>query len=327
MKPVARGPAPAAGKPGLHPRSRHRGSYEFPALVAACPALGPFVHPNPLGEPTVDFADPAAVRLLNGALLATLYGVRDWNLPAGFLCPPVPGRADYLHHLADLLAPDAGGPPPRGPGTRILDIGTGASAIYPLLGHREYGWSFLGTDIDPRALACAAAILAANPPFAAAVELRLQKDRNRIFEGIVGPGETFAACVCNPPFHASPGDAREGTLRKWRNLGRGPAQGLNFGGREAELWCEGGEVAFVTRMVEESARRPHCCRWFTSLLSRAASLPPLRAALRRAGAAEVRVLDMAQGQKRSRIIAWQFDGTDGTKLRTPKKFLNPNICK
>jgi len=296
-------PGPGA-KPGLHPRNRHRERYDIPALVAACPELAPFLRPNPLGEPTIDFADPAAVRTLNRALLASAYGIRGWDLPRGFLCPPVPGRADYLHHLADLLA--AGGPPPRGPGVRILDVGVGANAIYPLVGHREYGWTFLGTDIDPGALASARAILAANPGLEDVIELRLQKDPGRILAGVVLPGETFEACMCNPPFHGSPAEAREGTQRKWRNLGRPSAPVLNFGGQGAELWCEGGEVAFVSRMVEESAARPDCCRWFTSLLSKSASLPPVQAALRKAGAVRVRVLEMSQGQKRSRIVAWGF---------------------
>ena len=295
---------PAAPKPALHARNRHQDRYDLPALVAACPELGPLVRPNPLGEPTVDFADPRAVRLLNGALLATAYGIRGWTLPEGFLCPPVPGRADYLHHLADLLAADHGGQVPRGPGVRGLDIGVGASAIYPLLGHQEYGWSWVGTDIDPAALDAAGAILRANPELA--IELRLQKRRDRIFEGAVRPGETFAFCLCNPPFHASRAEALEGTRRKWRNLGRGPAPVLNFGGREAELWCEGGEVAFVRRMAEESAERPGLCRWFTSLLSKSLSLPQVQAALRRCGATRMKVVEMGQGQKRSRFVAWGY---------------------
>lgn len=296
--------APGRAASGLHPRNRHRGRYDVPALLEACPDLAPFLRPNPLGEPTIDFADPAAVRTLNRALLASAYGVRGWDLPEGFLCPPVPGRADYLHYLADLLGP--GGTPPRGPGIRILDVGVGANLIYPLVGHREYGWSFLGTDIDPRALACARDILSANPDLAGAVQLRRQPDPRRILAGVVLPEESFAACMCNPPFHASAEEAREGTRRKWRNLGKPDAPVLNFGGRGGELWCEGGEVAFVSRMVKESAERPGCCRWFTSLLSKSSSLPPVQAALRRAGPARVEVIDMSQGQKRSRIVAWRF---------------------
>ena len=278
-------PSGTEPKPGLHPRNRHRDGYDFAALVRSSPELGGFVRPNPFGSPSIDFADPDAVRALNRALLRQGYGV-DWNLPAGFLCPPIPGRADYLHYAADLLA--GGGAIPRGAATRVLDIGTGASCIYPLLGHREYGWSFLCSDIDPAALAAAGRILRANPGLAGRIELRLQADPGKIFQGLL----------------------RAGTRRKLRNLGLGAgaaAPKLNFGGRGAELWCPGGEAGFIGRMISESARTPGRIRWLSTLVSKSANLPPLLRALDRAGA-EARVLPMAQGQKQSRILAWRFPG-------------------
>lgn len=110
---------------------------------------------NPYGKPSIDFADPVAVRVFNRALLKSLYGIAHWQIAEGYLCPPVPGRADYLHGLADLLARENAGTIPRGASVRVLDIGVGANCIYPLLGHADYGWHFLGSDIDPAALACA----------------------------------------------------------------------------------------------------------------------------------------------------------------------------
>lgn len=300
-------PKPAA-KPGLHPRNLHRGGYDFPALAKASPELRPHLARTPDGRTTVDFADPAAVKALNRALLLHHYGVRDWAIPEGYLCPPVPGRADYLHHLADLLGEACGGKPPEGAGVRVLDLGTGANGIYPLLGLRSYGWSFVGTDIDTRALESLTRILAANPGLAAGIELRRQVRPERVFEGVLRPGERFHACLCNPPFHASAAAAREGSARKWRNLkGAAPGEPVrNFGGRGGELWCPGGEAAFVGRMIEESAGLGDRVLWFTSLVSRAESLPALKRRLRAANPAEVRVLPMAQGQKRSRILAWTF---------------------
>lgn len=300
-------PAAPPAKPGLHPRNRHGQGYDFPRLVAACPELGPCVRRAPHGGPTVDFADPRAVQTLNRALLGEAYGIRGWELPAGYLCPPIPGRADYLHHLADLLAAERGGSIPRGPEVRVLDIGVGASAIYPLLGHGEYGWSFVGTDLDGVALAAAARILAANPGPAQAIELRRQPDRAAIFAGVVGPAERFDLTLCNPPFHGSLREAREATQRKWRNLGRGEAStARNFGGQGAELWCPGGEVGFISRMIEESVALGDRVRWFTSLVSSSASLPALKRVLRRVGATATRTVPMAQGQKQSRFLAWTF---------------------
>jgi 23S rRNA (adenine1618-N6)-methyltransferase len=272
--------------------------------VGGCPELAGFVRPNAYGELSIDFADPLAVRALNRALLSQDYAIAHWELPPGYLCPPIPGRADYLHHAADLLA--AGGPIPRGAAVRVLDIGVGANCIYPLLGHREYGWQFLGSDIDPAALAAAARIVQANPGLDRAIELRLQPDPGHIFQGLLRDGETFTLSMCNPPFHASAQEARAATRRKLANLGIAGAPRLNFGGRDAELWCPGGEAAFLARMIAESAQIPLRCRWFSALVARSANLPGLRRALAEAGATTVRTLDMAQGQKQSRILAWTF---------------------
>lgn len=299
---------PSTEKTGLHPRSVHRARYDFGQLVSICPGLSRFVIQAPHGGASVDFADPDAVRMLNRALLQHHYAIQNWEIPAAYLCPPIPGRADSLHHLADLLASCNDGEIPRGPAVRALDVGTGASVIHPLIGQRLYGWSFVGSDIDGRALKAARRILAANPDLAENIELRLQPDSRRIFTGIIQPGERFDLTLCNPPFHASPLEAREGAQRKWRNLGHGqaPTPKLNFGGQSNELWCPGGELAFIRTMIEESARIPQQCFWFTTLVAKSAHLPALHGALRKVGATDVRVLDMAQGQKKSRILAWTF---------------------
>ncbi|HEX5338455.1 MAG TPA: 23S rRNA (adenine(1618)-N(6))-methyltransferase RlmF [Gallionella sp.] len=301
--------APPAEKNALHPRNPHRGRYDFAQLIAVSPALAAFLATNAYGNESIDFANPAAVKALNRALLNQYYGIADWDIPAQYLCPPIPGRADYLHYLADLLADGNGGNIPRGQSVRVLDIGTGANCIYPLIGQRTYGWQFVGSDIDPAALANAQRILDANN-LSDAIELRLQASRQAIFAGVVQQDEAFDLSMCNPPFHASPNEARAGTQRKWKNLGKAAASRkspvLNFGGQGAELWCEGGEEAFVCRMVAESARYPASCLWFTTLVSKSASLPAVYRALKKTGVSDSRTIDMAQGQKKSRIVAWTF---------------------
>ena len=307
--PPSRPPSPPQSE-GLHPRNRHRGRYDFPSLVRAVPELAAFLEPHPIEGDTLNFADPAAVATLNRALLRHHYGLAHWELPPGALCPPIPGRADYLHHIADLLA--GSGAIPRGPSVRVLDVGVGANCVYPLLGTREYGWRFVGTDISAASLAWAGRLLAANPGLGDVIELRRQASPAAIFEGVVLPGETFAASLCNPPFHASEAEATAGTRRKLRNLAAGRSHRragqpvLNFGGLANELWCEGGEPAFLRRMIAESARRPALCRWFTSLVSKSAHLPALLDALQISSARDVRVIPMRHGQKHSRVLAWTF---------------------
>lgn len=298
-------------KDGLHPRSRHRGQYDFAALTADSPTLARFIITTKYGKPSIDFADPAAVKALNQALLRTHYGIDDWDIPAGYLCPPIPGRADYLHHLADLLAEGDGGKIPRGPKICALDVGVGASAIYPLIGHREYGWRFVGTDCDADALASAQRIIRANQGLGDAIVLRRQRAPQALFAGVVQTDEHFDVSLCNPPFHASAAEAAAGSTRKWHQLGRhGAARGgapvLNFGGKDAELWCPGGEIGFITRMIGESRRTPGLCLWFTSLVSKESSVPMIVRALQAAHVRERRIIDLSHGQKRSRIVAWTF---------------------
>ena len=299
-------------KTGLHPRNKHRARYDFNELVASCPELRPFVTLNAYNDASVNFFDPQAVKTLNKALLAHFYGIRNWDIPAGYLCPPIPGRADYIHHAADLLAATDQGRIPRGNQITCLDVGTGASCVYPIVGNREYGWSFIGADIDPMSLASARSIMAANPFLEEALELRLQKNPQDIFRGIILPDECIDLTVCNPPFHASLAEAQAGTLRKLNNLHqKKTAQPtLNFGGQKAELWCEGGEKRFVIDMIYQSRPFDASCLWFTTLISKQTSLPGVYKALKQAGALEVKTIPMGHGNKISRVVAWTFQSKE-----------------
>ena len=311
-KPPAQ-PSPARAAAALHPRNRHPGRYDFARLVAACPELSGFLVTTPVGEVSIDFSRADAVRALNRALLKADYGIAHWDIPDGYLCPPIPGRADYVHGLADLLAERHGGGIPRGPAVRVLDIGVGANCIYPLLGQREYGWRFVGSEVDVTALRAAQAIVQANG-LGGAIELRHQPARGSVFAGLLRDGDRFDASLCNPPFHASAADAARGSQRKWRNLGKHAdapaaarsAPALNFGGQAAELWCTGGEASFLRRMVRESEAIATRVGWFSSLVSKTENLADVRRQLQKVGARDVREVAMAQGSKRSRFVAWTF---------------------
>ena len=303
-------------KSELHPRNRHRARYDFDQLIHASSALAPYVKLNEYGEASIDFSNAQAVRALNQALLKQFYTVCAWDIPKQYLCPPIPGRADYLHYLADLLSEGNAGVIPHGQSVRVLDIGVGANMVYPLIGTREYGWQFVGADIDAKALNNARQIVEANA-LSDVIELRLQTSPASIFRGVIKQGEKFALTMCNPPFHGSLEDAHAGTQRKWRGLGKTPVKRLssskspvlNFGGQNAELYCEGGEQAFVTAMIKESKQYAAQCVWFTTLISKAANLPSVYRALKTVNALEVKTIEMAQGQKKSRIVAWTFSNT------------------
>lgn len=290
----------------LHPRNKHRSSYDFVALTKSLSSLKPYVAVNKYGNESIDFSDPAAVKALNKALLSHFYNIAHWDIPEGYLCPPIPGRADYIHYLADLLEEEE--PLLKGKNIKVLDIGIGANCVYPIIGHQEYRWTFVGTDIDPIAVKAAKAIVAANPDLISNVEVRHQPNKNQIFQGIIKPGDSFTISMCNPPFHSSAEEANAGSKRKLQNLGKhkGKETTLNFGGQAAELWTEGGELTFIRKMIDESKAVASQCKWFSSLVSKSANLPFIYSALDRAGVTYYNTIDMAQGQKISRFVVWTF---------------------
>lgn len=296
-------------KTTLHPRNLHRFGYNFELLILNHPDLAKFVFVNEHGIETIDFSNPEAVKALNKALLITNYDIQNWDIPANFLCPPIPGRADYIHYLADLLATTNNGIIPQGETIMGLDIGIGANCIYPILGNAIYGWSFVGTDIDENAIQNCKKIIEQNPKLAEAISLQLQVNSRFIFKNIIAPEDRFTFTICNPPFHSSSEEATKSSLRKVNNLTPNAPKTakpvLNFGGQNAELWCEGGELGFIKQMIYESAKYPMQCLWFTTLVSKQSNLNTIYKTLNNVAAIH-KTIEMAQGQKTSRIVAWTF---------------------
>lgn len=293
---------------GLHPRNLHQGRYDLPALSETVPELKEVIFTNAYGQLSLDFADPSAVKLLNKALLLHFYDLVYWDIPEGYLCPPIPGRADYVLHVGDLLARDHDRKVPLGSGIRVLDVGTGANLIYPIVGTSLFGWNFVGTEIEFQALSNAAEIIASNSRLVDKVALRYQADPLAIFHSVIEEGDFFELSICNPPFHESADVARQGSQRKVSNLkGNASAEPiLNFGGKATELWTAGGEIGFIGRMIQESVTFQKQVGWFTVLVSKSTHLSYFQSQLEKVGAKSQRIIDMGQGNKRSRILAWSF---------------------
>ena len=291
----------------MHPNNPFQADYDLDRLITAVPPLKKYLKKSKVGKLTLDFAKPEAVKLLNKALLSTQFKIEFWDIPKDALCPAVPGRLDYLLYLADLFAADNGGEIPKGKKVSILDIGVGANCIYPILAQRHFGWRSVGTDIDGNSLKAANAIVVANG-LKKNIELRHQTHSDQIFTGVTVPQEQFDACICDPPFYASSAEAEENNARKWLKMGRANEYKRavrNFAGRANELATLGGEKAFVLQMVQESLARPKLCRWYTSLLAKSQHETPIYQALKRAQVKRIEVIPMGQGNKVSRMIAWQ----------------------
>jgi 23S rRNA (adenine1618-N6)-methyltransferase len=291
----------------MHKRNKHNGQYNFEELVKTHEALALFVAKNKYDTLSIDFFNPKAVIALNTALLKYHYRLDYWHIPANYLCPPIPGRAEYIHHAADLLGNELRGKIPRGKEVRILDIGTGANCIYPLIGEKSYGWVFVGTDIDETALKNSQEIIRKNK-LKDSISLRLQSKPNHYFEGMIQKDEIFALSICNPPFHESAQEAAQHNVRKNKNL-KGDAaaeQSLNFGGKSHELWCKGGEQKFIREMIKESESFKNNCIWFTTLVSKENNLKSIEKQLAASAATDFRLIPMELGNKKSRMVAWTY---------------------
>jgi 23S rRNA (adenine1618-N6)-methyltransferase len=287
---------------GFHPKNLHSGRYNFEILIKNSGELKKYIKKNPSGEDTIDFGDQNAVLELNKALLKYYYGIKYWDIPSGFLCPPIPGRADYIHHIADLL-------PKNKKKIKVLDIGTGANCIYPLIGNRSYGWKFIGADIDPISVENAKKIIEKNN-LEDEIIIKLQSDKNNFFKGIIDD-DYVDITMCNPPFHASLKEAVVANKRKRDNLNKTRTskldEKLNFGGQKAELWCKGGEILFLKKMARESLIYSNNVGYFTSLISKGENVKPMEKILKKLGASEIKIIEMSHGNKISRIIIWNFD--------------------
>ncbi|WP_299670961.1 23S rRNA (adenine(1618)-N(6))-methyltransferase RlmF [uncultured Polaribacter sp.] len=280
---------------GLHPKNKFNTGYNFDDLIKVNPNLETLVSENAYGTTTIDFSNPTAVKELNKGLLFSYDQISVWDFPDANLCPPIPGRLDYIHHLADLLSSEEA--------IKILDIGTGATCIYPLLGVAEYNWNFVGTDIDLDSLDTAQDIIYDNA-LESNIELRQQFDENNILKGILKDDDAFSATMCNPPFYKSAEEAQGANKRKNRNLGNNAVR--NFSGNNNELWYVGGEKAFLHNYLYESSLFKEKSKWFTSLVSRKENVESLEKSSKKLGATAFKVIPLSQGNKVTRIVCWKF---------------------
>ncbi|WP_299836167.1 23S rRNA (adenine(1618)-N(6))-methyltransferase RlmF [uncultured Tenacibaculum sp.] len=281
----------------MHSRNIHKDTpYNFDQLLKVNPDLKAFIFTNEYNTTTIDFGNPKAVVALNKALLKAFYNVENWELPEGYLCPPIPSRVDYIHHVADLL--------PNKASIKGIDIGVGANAIYCILGAQVYNWQMFGSDINSESVAIAQKNIDFTPNTAEKVKIVYQKNNANIFDGLVKPDDFYDFSVCNPPFHSSEKEAKNSALRKITNLNQKDFD-LNFGGQANELWCNGGEALFLKRMIKQSATFKKQVGYFTSLISKKESLQKLEKQLTKLKAS-YKIIPMQHGNKITRILVWSF---------------------
>ncbi|KAF8426874.1 hypothetical protein EV426DRAFT_423823 [Tirmania nivea] len=318
----------------MHERNIYRNGVDFSQLGKDCSQFAKYLVKGPS---QIDFQDPDAVRELTTSLLK-----RDFNLivdlPNDRLCPPVPNRLNYIHWLQDLLDATSGGESDDyDPEREVvgLDIGVGASCIYPLLGcATRPNWKFVGTDIDPLSLHHAQRQLTLNS-LNPRIHLIPTHATTPFFSPPLAAASRLDFTMCNPPFYHSPTAATSSSslssrhsstqhlshlthlptpITKLRPPNSPPPQAT-----QAEMSTPGGELSFVLRILHESALPDVRTRvqWFSVMLGVKSHVVPLVEEIKKVAGGEganFAVTTFTQGRRGGRGgtrrwgVAWSWTG-------------------
>ncbi|OWZ61579.1 hypothetical protein AYX15_06227 [Cryptococcus neoformans] len=285
---------------------------DFARLASRYPKFAPFVNVSEDGYPSINFQDPTALRELTKCLLKEDWGL-DVDLREDRLCPTIPNRLDYIYHVLDLE--------PHLPSSslrplRILDIGTGATAIYPILLSRLRPDSrIVATEIDESSYNHAKATLEKNniPPSSITI-LKSPTPDPILFPlwECKGKSEDWDFTICNPPFFASSQEMLQGMEQKDRQAHAAPTASDN------ELITRGGELAFITSMIRESIDIGQRCTWYTTLVGKYSSLQPLVETLGEFKIDNYFVINIKQSRTSRWILGWSH-----TMTRLPDSITRP----
>ncbi|PGH23975.1 hypothetical protein AJ80_02037 [Polytolypa hystricis UAMH7299] len=281
-------------------RNIYRNDVDFGALALRDAEFSKYLKQNN----QLDFSNPEAVQQLTKSLLSRDFGLKI-SLPDDRLCPPVPNRLNYILWLQDLIDTTgedytAGCDPDRE--VIGLDIGTGSSCIYPLLGCSQRPlWKFVATDIDDKNLHYAEENVEKNNLQLRIRVIQTTQDDQLIPLGGKIPLKSLDFTMCNPPFYESLDEMMNAAMAKQR-----PAFSACTGSR-AEMITSGGEAAFVTRMIDESLQLRDSVQWYTTMLGKLSSISVLIEKLLCMGNQNWAVTEFVQGSRTRRwAIAWSW---------------------
>ncbi|XP_077579585.1 RNA N(6)-adenosine-methyltransferase mettl16 isoform X1 [Stigmatopora nigra] len=279
----------------MHPRNRYKDKPpDFAYLASKYPEFQAHVQTNLSGKAVLNFKEPEAVRALTCTLLKEDFGL-SIEIPLERLIPTVPLRLNYIHWVEDLI--DGQKQPRRG-----IDIGTGASCIYPLLGASMNGWFFLATEVDDICFDYATRNVEQNN-LSDLVKVVKVPQKTLLMDALKEETEiVYDFCMCNPPFFANQLEAKGVNSR---NARRPPPSSVNTGG-VTEIMAEGGELEFVKRIIHDSLQLKKRLRWYSCMLGKKCSLVPLKEELRKQGVPKVTHTEFCQGRTMRWALAWSF---------------------
>ncbi|XP_039215056.1 RNA N6-adenosine-methyltransferase METTL16 isoform X1 [Crotalus tigris] len=284
----------------MHARNRYKNKPpDFAFLASKYPEFKQHVQINLSGRVSVNFKDPQAVRALTCTLLKEDFGLQI-DIPLERLIPTVPLRLNYIHWVEDLIAQQDTAT--KDSVTWGIDIGTGASCIYPLLGATLNGWYFIATEVDDVCFSYAKKNVEQNN-LSDLIKVVKVPQKTLLLDALEEESEViYDFCMCNPPFFANQLEAKGVNSRNPR---RPPPSSVNTGGI-TEIMAEGGELEFVKRIIHDSLQLKKRLRWYSCMLGKKCSLAPLKEELRIHGVPKVTHTEFCQGRTMRWALAWSF---------------------
>ncbi|KJA14451.1 hypothetical protein HYPSUDRAFT_173409 [Hypholoma sublateritium FD-334 SS-4] len=281
----------------MHPRNRYRNVPDFIALAESYEPLRPYVT-----DSRIDFKDAEAQRRLTEAIMFRDFGI-TLHIPLNRLCPPIPNRLNYVLWIQDIVHAHSSVLKSHPQAVRGIDIGTGASAIYPfLICKTEPGWKMVATEIDEESHSFAQKNISGND-----MQSQITLSKASASGRILFPLEDnvrFEFSMCNPPFYGSAQEVAD--LAKEKEL---PPNAICTGADIEMIYPDGGEAGFVGRMVEESEQFLTQCKWYTSMLGKMSSVLAIIELLRKRTITNYAITEFVQGQTRRWAVAWSFSDT------------------
>ncbi|KAL0484163.1 Mettl16 [Acrasis kona] len=254
-----------------------------------------------------DWKNPIAMVELTKILLLEDYGIK-WDLPTTHLCPPVTNRANYILWMNDLLEMQS----QKNQEIIGIDVGTGASCIYPLLGSKMFNWNFVGTDIDENSITHAKKLVDMNEDLNSKISLIHVQDCSNILINVIDINKKYDFVVCNPPFFSSEEESEKRNPKTSR-------QATN-----SELQTTGGEVSFVCRMIDDSVSIGTNITWYSTMLGKKSSIKPIKQYLSSCNISLIYTTEFVQGKTQRWGLAWNMH-PESTCIQKPSSLVVSKI--
>lgn len=248
------------------------------------------------GKVFIDFKDPEAIRILTKCLLMKDFGL-NVTMPSTNLVPALPLRLNYIHWLSDIFEHF------KFENIVGIDIGCGATCIYPLLAYKLKSWKMFALDTNEDSIKTAIENVKQNQlePFITIIKQNSDEIfSNQIFKDI----DSIDFCMCNPPFFDSQMDFKY-EPKKNRTGGRKSPNSFRTG-CSTELEVEGGEEYFIKQIIEKSCLLKNSIKIYTTMVGHQRNVGPIINFLVSKGISNFIETEFCQGQTTRWGVAWTF---------------------